>query len=196
MAGHVVCGAGETIITIYDYGDGTCAAKVSNFVGESQGKPCDRPLFESNCVSLHANLELVAQNNATGSYTGPQWDRWLSLMGLNGTTIVKGDLTITLDHRAGTNPIPPPVSPHFLPHLQAITGTLSAFEVGGGKALTSVPGFLSILYAQDSIFLGTPTSVTSVARCGPNAHLLLAWSSTTTKNSSASQALSGCRQRS
>lgn len=163
-------GIGEEIL-ISDYGDGNCSATLLNMDGDSQQKPCDQLLYNKSCGSLNASLTLVAQNNATGTYNGPHWDVWLTSMGLNDINIVGGSLTISLDHDSGGKPIPAPVAPHFLPHLQALTDTLSAFEQGSGLALTSVPGFLSILYAQTAIyFSGTglrELSGTLRPRCPP-----------------------------
>lgn len=147
---HAVCGRRD-IITIRDYGDGTCDARVDTLGGDTLVKPCDQSLFNRTCGSLSANVVLVVQNNATGVYSGPHFDRWLSLMGLNEITSLEGDLLLRLDHNAGTNPIPPPVSPQFFPRLRIVTGTLEASEFGAQGSLRSVPGFLSFLYAQREI---------------------------------------------
>lgn len=156
MAWHVVCGNGE-LITIIDYGNGSCSATVQQLDWTSKDKPCEQLLFDKPCGSLNGSLTLLAQNNAVGAYNGPHWNQWLTLMGLNAINIVGFDLKIELRHSAGGE-IPPPVTPKFLPQLQAVARDLSAVEDGIDldisqipRALTSVPGFLSILYVQGSI---------------------------------------------
>eukprot|EP00884_Botryococcus_braunii_P000890 jgi/Botrbrau1/10801/Bobra.0064s0007.1 len=141
------CQDGTLQVRITDLGNATCIASLRNAT-LSQSTSCLGNIFgNATCAEFAGSIELSAFNERglqVGSYTLPDFDRWLANLGIGNVTSLGGDLLVDTFIVFVDPSVVVEFQLNFLPLLTNIDGSFTLFSNGTGARVTAVPGLRTV----------------------------------------------------